>query len=428
VFKRACFFPSSCIQATKHCKPIFGLDGTHLKGEMHKRGVYLVATTKDYNNHIVVGIALVSVENYDNWRWFLSELQEAMTNTEFNPVFISDRQKGLLVSVSELFPRSVHRFCLRHIIENISKLGHALSPEEKGFVFRMARAESEHEFASELASLASTRAKAAEYLRSIDREHWVTYAIHERQETAQLAATDAPRLNYATFDEVTSNLSETANNWIGNDCRSSKPLHAFEDYMIKVVRQFALRRREAERGLRLADQENEALTVAGNYLPLVPVYRRKLEQLMKIAKATEILPCFVDIVMVRFTEARTRAGENHLWRAVNLEDRECTCRKWQDGQFPCAHAVQAAIRNGNHVSSLFDWKRFSVEAFKKKHTAISLSQCLRLRLWYATRSLSFQSCKSYPKTEYHADRSRGPSLSTNVRRPVLVLLPTLAWH
>ncbi|KAG2826834.1 hypothetical protein PC118_g9123 [Phytophthora cactorum] len=71
-FKRACFITNLGIHVMQMCKGLIGFDGAHLKGEMNKRGVFLVATTKDYNNHVVpFALGLVSTENYENWRWFM---------------------------------------------------------------------------------------------------------------------------------------------------------------------------------------------------------------------------------------------------------------------------------------------------------------------------------------------------------------------
>ncbi|KAH9158421.1 hypothetical protein LEN26_002988 [Aphanomyces euteiches] len=76
----------------KLCQPVVALDGTHL---MNSNGVLLVATTKDPNNHLLVlGIAIVPVENYDNWQWFMRHLQTAGI-LRADVVILSDRDKGL---------------------------------------------------------------------------------------------------------------------------------------------------------------------------------------------------------------------------------------------------------------------------------------------------------------------------------------------
>ncbi|KAE9020208.1 hypothetical protein PR003_g10718 [Phytophthora rubi] len=120
LFSRACVFTGACLQAMQHCKHVIGLDWT---GDMNKRGVFLLATTKDLEGHLLVfGMALVAQEDYSNWSWFLGNLKAPMDAvSSWKPAFVSDRQKGLLASVTELFPDSGHRFCVRHIITNIAK-------------------------------------------------------------------------------------------------------------------------------------------------------------------------------------------------------------------------------------------------------------------------------------------------------------------
>jgi hypothetical protein len=57
-----------------------------------------VACYKNGNNNIrIVGVAVVSSENKDNWTWFVTKLK---THLVIQPAFIiSDRDKGLLEAV-----------------------------------------------------------------------------------------------------------------------------------------------------------------------------------------------------------------------------------------------------------------------------------------------------------------------------------------
>lgn len=340
-FKRACIFPSACLRAVRTCKKVIGVDGTHLKGDMNKRGIYLLATAKDVDNHIVVfGLALVPVENYDNWSWFLAELKTAVRQCadRYSPVFVSDRQKGLLAAVSNIFPESGHRFCVRHIIGNVAKQLSALTVDEQGYVFAMARSDCEKDYDYFKKKLAETHAKAVSYLDGIPKEHWVTYAFNEKY-------------NAPSFDEVTSNLSESANNWLGDDCRSAKPLHAFEEYMIKIASTFAERRRIVDRVMTAAafstsEEVDERVVGSGGFQPLVTSCQAHLESLLQSIKTCDVIPLLEGQYMVRFTDSSTRPGHVHIWRSVNLPGRECTCSKWQDTTLPCIHALKAAVRNG----------------------------------------------------------------------------------
>ncbi|KAG6595821.1 uncharacterized protein IUM83_18218 [Phytophthora cinnamomi] len=101
----------------------FWKDGAHLNGEMNDYIVYLVATAKDYNVHILpFAFSLVPTEDYENWMWLLTVVIEALGDFESFTV-LSDRQKGLLSAVAAVFPKAGHRFCLRHIKENIDRKG-----------------------------------------------------------------------------------------------------------------------------------------------------------------------------------------------------------------------------------------------------------------------------------------------------------------
>ncbi|ETK79025.1 hypothetical protein L915_15084, partial [Phytophthora nicotianae] len=82
-FHRACFMPSIGAQIAKFSRRMHGFDGAHLKGEMNGYGVYLVATCKDYQKRVTpLAFELVTVENYDNWRWFLSAVRAAHGDLE----------------------------------------------------------------------------------------------------------------------------------------------------------------------------------------------------------------------------------------------------------------------------------------------------------------------------------------------------------
>lgn len=116
---------------------------------MNKHTVFLVATIKDSNSHILFfSLVLVLRENYAKWNWFVQHMECTAQHfhAAFSPAFVSDRQKGLIMAVSDNFTGCWHRFCLRHIINDIAKLGPVLEPREESPVFVMARSECENEF------------------------------------------------------------------------------------------------------------------------------------------------------------------------------------------------------------------------------------------------------------------------------------------
>jgi transposase-like protein len=132
------------------CRPLLGLDGTHLK---HKyKGILLAATGVDANGSLFpLAHAVVSAENDKNWLWFLQLLRGIVEANapDFllqhdSLVLLSDRQKGLLEGVERMFPNCPHGYCLKHLEENFHK--QFKDVELKKLLWRAARATTEDDF------------------------------------------------------------------------------------------------------------------------------------------------------------------------------------------------------------------------------------------------------------------------------------------
>lgn len=64
--------------------------------------------------------AIAPVENEDNWTWFMRLLLKSIDNIDDPTIpFISDRQKGLINVVREVFPGKVHGNCAHHLKGNV---------------------------------------------------------------------------------------------------------------------------------------------------------------------------------------------------------------------------------------------------------------------------------------------------------------------
>nr|GEW74630.1 FAR1-related sequence 10 [Tanacetum cinerariifolium] len=97
-----------------------------LQGPKHdisgKGKAMLIAVGVDANNGIYsVAYGIVGSENQYFWTWFLTCLVDDLDLfSNFNFTFITDMQKGLLPTIAKLFPSVEHRFCVRHINENMN--------------------------------------------------------------------------------------------------------------------------------------------------------------------------------------------------------------------------------------------------------------------------------------------------------------------
>ncbi|KAK3229926.1 hypothetical protein Dsin_001807 [Dipteronia sinensis] len=99
-------------------RPILGLDGCFIKG--YHVGQLLTAVGVDPNNQIYpVAYALVESECKETWLWFLELLGvDLELNNSHGIVWITNKQKGLIDAIREMFPHSEHRFCVKHFYNN----------------------------------------------------------------------------------------------------------------------------------------------------------------------------------------------------------------------------------------------------------------------------------------------------------------------
>ncbi|GKA51547.1 pentatricopeptide repeat-containing protein, partial [Tanacetum coccineum] len=92
----------------------------YLDGSMF---VFKVEFGRDGNNHIFpVAWVVVSVEDKENWSWFLQLLVDDLEVPNGNGLtLMSDQHKGLIEAVKDVMPLAEYRQCARHIYEGFRK-------------------------------------------------------------------------------------------------------------------------------------------------------------------------------------------------------------------------------------------------------------------------------------------------------------------
>ncbi|XP_020169921.2 uncharacterized protein [Aegilops tauschii subsp. strangulata] len=102
VFRRAFWTFGPCIAAFEHCRPVLSIDGTFLTGKY--KGTLMIAMAHDANDQVLpVAFALVSVENQDNWEWFMRLVRSTVIPPNREVCIISDRHQGILKAVIFIF-------------------------------------------------------------------------------------------------------------------------------------------------------------------------------------------------------------------------------------------------------------------------------------------------------------------------------------
>ncbi|GJU65958.1 mutator type transposase [Tanacetum coccineum] len=100
-------------------RDLLGLDGCFMSGPfpMH----IITAVGVDPNNGIYpLAYAVVESETKQSWLWFLDCLGddlELFRNSNFT--FVTDKQKGVIPALAEIFLVAEHIYCLKHIYDNL---------------------------------------------------------------------------------------------------------------------------------------------------------------------------------------------------------------------------------------------------------------------------------------------------------------------
>nr|KAJ0227649.1 hypothetical protein LSAT_V11C100003630 [Lactuca sativa] len=151
-------------------RDLLGFDGVHMKGPFP--GQVLTVVGLDSNNGIYpLAYAIVETENKSSWVWFLQCLGEDLDlGSNSNFTFITDRQKGLIPAIAQLFPCAEHRYCLRHIHQNM-RVKWKLK-EYKDHLWRCATATTVPEFEHCMKEFSNYDKEACEWLRKIPPKHW----------------------------------------------------------------------------------------------------------------------------------------------------------------------------------------------------------------------------------------------------------------
>ncbi|GJW55707.1 heat stress transcription factor B-4-like protein [Tanacetum coccineum] len=151
-------------------RDLLGLDGASIKGSFPDQ--VLVAVGLDSNNRIYpLAYALVEAKSKSSWCWFLQCLGDDIDlHPNSNFTFINDRQKGIIPVIKIVYPSAEHRYCLRHIHENMKKgwYGQAY----KDLLWRAASATNVKDFQKCMLELKTMNPKAHEWLNKIPAEHW----------------------------------------------------------------------------------------------------------------------------------------------------------------------------------------------------------------------------------------------------------------
>ncbi|XP_071686988.1 uncharacterized protein [Rutidosis leptorrhynchoides] len=297
-------------------RDLLGMDGAHMKPPA--TGHILTAVGLDSNNSIYpVAYAIVEQENYNSWSWFLECLGDDLGLTrQSNFTFISDRQKGLLQAVARMYPCAEHRFCLRHIHENMKTKGFR-GAAYKQLLWKCASATTVPYFEKAMLELKGFNVAAHTYLGKIPPSCWAKSHFSGR----------------AKSDVLLNNMCEVLNRWL-LDARDKPIITALE-----YVREYLMKR--------IVTGINKVAKCNG---PLTPSATKLFESIKKDAHLCRVLWSGSNLYQVNGLH-----GEQCV---VDIGERRCACRKWEITGIPCKHAVACfwnMATNSQDVGPLERW-------------------------------------------------------------------------
>ncbi|GJW09923.1 crooked neck-like protein 1 [Tanacetum coccineum] len=249
-------------------RDLLGLDGAFMKGPFP--GQVLVAVGLDSNNGIY-------------------PLAYALVEAKMRP-------KGIIPAIKTVYPSAEHRYCLRHIHENMKQgwCGQAY----KDLLWRAASATNVRDFEKCMLELKTMNPKAHEWLNKIPAEHWARSHFSGR----------------AKSDLLLNNICEVFNGKIvgGRDKSVITLLEYIREYCMK----------------RIVNVQGVIDKCTG---PLTPTATRIIESIKKEAH----------LIKVQWNGANKYQVSGSLGDqcVVDVVSMTCSCRKWKLTGIPCKHDV-----------------------------------------------------------------------------------------
>ncbi|XP_076952920.1 uncharacterized protein LOC143626856 [Bidens hawaiensis] len=222
---------------------------------------------------------------------------EIGSNSKFT--FMSDRQKGLLQAIQTLFPHAGHRYCLRHIHENMKLAGYR-GVLYKNMLYKCATSTTKPEFLTAINELKEFNKEAHLWLSKIAPQSW------SRSHYSGLAISDV----------MINNMCEVYNGKIV-EARDRPIISALE-----YVREYLMRRIVTVLGI--IDKCEGLLTPRATQL---------FEAIQKQANHYSVQWNGGDLYEV--------SGKPIDPRVANLAMRTCSCKGWEITGMLCRHAVAA---------------------------------------------------------------------------------------
>ncbi|KAG7363059.1 MULE transposase domain containing protein [Nitzschia inconspicua] len=308
--------PGIMRRSLQHVRPVLSLDGAHLLSKW-KGTLYIASVQTACSNIYPVSFAIMKDgEDAEGWKWFLELLVEAIPLLKMQHpdnrcrfcyfTVISDRQKGLIQALQQVFPDNHHCFCSVHIARNVEK---EVGKKVAKHVHALSATFSKRESDELMAKINAISARGKKYLEGISANQW-----------RSTAWVDDPTLP-PRFGIVTTNMSESVNSMVG-DARDGSWLECTNDIVRKMMNRICSLREENYGREGVVDKVAEILENrwknCSNF------------QVREVVKGGSQFDVF------RPSRGASLPETNRL---LYVREQTCECGKWQEHGVPCIDAV-----------------------------------------------------------------------------------------
>ncbi|PWA93277.1 PB1 domain-containing protein [Artemisia annua] len=293
-------FHASISGFVQGCPSLLFLDSTPLNSRY--QGTLLTATSADGNDEVFpVAFGVIDDETDDNWRWFLTELRNALPE-HLTITFVADFQKGLRESVPEIFgDQCFHAYCLGYLAEKFVKdLTEHFSHEARRLMV-------EDLYAAAQAMKLEVYEKYTQDIKAISPEAY-NWIIHSEPEHWANCFFRGIRYNH-----MTANFGNGFYSWVSeaNELPITQLIDELRGKMMQVI---------YDRRVKSSEWKDR----------LTPFMETMLKNEIIKSKSVRVFGSHENKFEVQFGE---------IIDVVEVGSWACSCREWVLNGLPCCHAI-----------------------------------------------------------------------------------------
>lgn len=301
----------------RYARPTMSLDAAHLSDD--NKGTLYLACIKTGNDEILpiaIGITEEN-ENMSGWKFFLNNLDKSCSNLTVNHplercnmyklwTFVSDRDKGLIPSLREIFPQNHQTNCLFHIRQNVKTSSGIAAGEIVEDIGRTFSIQKEEYY---FKKLQQRWPKMVNYLLKIDPKTWRNTEWTKNKSLP-------PR-----YGIVNSNSSESANSMF-KKARTFNWLSALDTMLHKINYKIS--------NGRMAYKDKRGM---------VAFYSNLYKQRYNACAIYNVIPINEEQSTYKVYVGEGDDYVHYKTQFLNMQQKTCTCGEWQDTELFCEHVM-----------------------------------------------------------------------------------------